>query len=107
MRIVASIVIVLALAGPARAQDAAPARNAERLAFGFFAGPALDGTDPWFFTGIRLTVPAGRRVSLDLESSVIHGAQSDFARIHGWAAAKLRFQKTPHARSSRYWIAGV
>ena len=105
MRILLALAVLTVLAAPAYAQEAA--RNAERLSFGFFAGPAIDGSDPWFFTGIRVTLPAGRRMSLDFESSAIHGAQSEFARFHGWAAAKLRFQKTPHERSSRYWITGL
>ena len=105
MRTLLSLAALTVLAAPAYAQEAA--RNAERLSFGFFAGPAIDGNDPWFFTGIRVSMPAGRRISLDLESSAIHGAESEFARFHGYAAAKLRFQKSPEARSSRYWITGL
>jgi hypothetical protein len=101
-----AVLIVLGAAAPVAAQ-AAPPSNAEGFAAGFFAGPAIDGSEPWFFTGFRVSVPAGRRISVDFESSPVHGGENQYTRIHGWYAAQLRFLKAPAEKQSRYWIAGL
>lgn len=106
MRIPLATVAVLVCALPAAAQ--APAgTDAEGPAVGLFLGPAIDGSNPWFFTGFRVTVPISRKTSLDLESSALHGTGQEFARLHGWFAVQIRFMRTPHEAVSRYTIAGV
>lgn len=107
MRTVVVLVFVFAAAIPAAAQSAAAPRNAEGVAFGLWAGPGLDGADPWFYTGIRLSFPVNRKVSADLESASLLGAESAFARFHGWYGARLRFLKTPERATSRYWTIGL
>lgn len=99
----AALIVANGAAHPDPPDTSAP----ERPAVGILLGPGLDGSDPWFFTGVRVTIPATDRISLDLESSAVPGGGNDFARIHGWHAAQLRFLRTPESRGSRYWLAGV
>ena len=107
MRTASCLAVFLLLAVPAAAQD--PDGLAEGPALGLFVRPAVDAGTPWLINGFRVSFPVARRLSLDLESATVFGAETEHSRVHAHFGAQVRLIRPSDAdnRSARYWIAGV
>ena len=109
MRIIAVTAIVLGWCASVDAQPQAEASAPrERPAFGGLATPALEGSGPWFLTGVRRSLPIGARHVLDVDGGRIFGGASAYGSFRRFAAAQLRFYRgVQESGTRRYWIGGL
>lgn len=107
--ILLTIALLLGLATGAAAQTRPVEQVDEGFGFGLFVRPALDAGDPWLINGLRVSLPASPRISIDVESAMVLGGSNEFARVHGLFGAQLRLLRASGAgaRQAHYWIAGV
>jgi hypothetical protein len=93
----------------AQSETTSPASPRERASVALAASVALEGSGPWLVPGVRVAVPLGGRVAVDVEAARVFGGRSEYGSITSLVAVNVRFLRRAREAdgAGRYWLAGA